>query len=240
MRIPFFIPIVVLLMCSLVFAGESTHQKVTIEFSKPMPWRGVLGTMLYQPTAREKTSLKKVTEKPIDFLPHIKRPKENLIPMDKYHLKDQIGEYVGWFGIVRDISWDKEKNTSSLLLEHKYFDGLTDLHLQIVSIYGAGDFIATLPGKVDNVPMLSLVRVYGKASKGKDGLPTITSEYIRLWDWGLFSFMDYGKDRTTPKWLKLRKLSGKRAYSSRPTKKFYEERLGTRKSSNKPDAGDGK
>jgi hypothetical protein len=69
-----------------------------------------------------------------------------------------------------------------LLVEHKYFDGLCDPDLQIVSVYGAGDFTASIRAEADKIPMLSLVRVYGKVSKAKDGTPRVEADYVRVWD----------------------------------------------------------
>jgi hypothetical protein len=78
------------------------------------------------------------------------------------------------------------------------------------------------------IPPLALVRVYGKASKDKTGGAVIAAEYVRVWDWGLFAFMDYGKDKSNPKWAALRKVAGDKSYSSRPTPAYYEELLGKR------------
>ena len=45
-----------------------------------------------------------------------------------------------------------------LTVEHKYFDGLTDAHLQAVSFNGSGDCQATLKGTGHRIPPLSLVK----------------------------------------------------------------------------------
>jgi hypothetical protein len=42
--------------------------------------------------------------------------------------------------------------------------------------------------------------------------------------------MDYGKDRTNPKWLELRKVAGDKAYAIKTSDAYYEERLGKRES----------
>ena len=200
---------------------------------------------------QEVAFLTKVSEKPIDLWSHVKMPKPSnvtdsewarmqkeedgakakMIPAEDYRLADQVGQYAGWFGIVRQKKRNDNQGVTTLLVEHKYTDGLTDLHIQVVSIYGAGDFTVALPMKADDIPLLSLVRVYGKVSKGDDGMPAVAPEFIRVWDWGLFTFMDYGQDRTNPNWLKLRKVSGEAVYSPRPTQQFYEERLGKRETS---------
>ena len=145
-----------------------------------------------------------------------------------YTLTGKTGKPVGWFGIVREKKFDEKRNATKLLLEMKYFDGMTDLHIHVVSIYGAGDFTAELPGKADVLAMLDLVRIYGKVAREEKGIPEVAPEYVRVWDWGLFTFMDYGKDKSNPQWVKLRKVTGPDVYSPRPTKKFYEDRLGPR------------
>jgi len=226
-----------------------SEEAIPIRQSKAMRGEG-LGTMVYRPLEDEAPFRKKVTEKEINLWADVEMPKPTnsseeewkkmeeeriarermVIPIEGYELKQQIGEYVGWFGIVRTAEYDAAKSQTNLLIEHKYFDGMTDLHLQIVSIYGAGDFYVVIPGRVKEsmVPPLSLICAYGKVAKGPGDVATITAEYIRVWDWGLFSFMDYGKDKSNPIWTRLRKVAGEDAYSSRPTVDFYEERLGKR------------
>ncbi len=44
---------------------------------------------------------------------------------------------ISWFGIVRELPI---KAGGPYLIEHKYFDGLNDEHIQLVSLYGTGDF----------------------------------------------------------------------------------------------------
>ncbi|MCX5684253.1 MAG: hypothetical protein NT049_11280 [Planctomycetota bacterium] len=197
---------------------------------------------------RELPFLKKVNEEPVNHWTKIKVPpavgektdpvkeaakekrrEEDSHKADEYSLANQAGKYVGWFGIVREISWDAGQKKTRLLLEHKHYDNLTDLHIQVVSPYGAGDFASVLPGKAPGISPLSLVRIFGKVAKGEDGLPVVIPEYIRAWDWGLFTFMDYGLDKTNPKWLKLRKVTDPdKVYSVRPTKEYYENLLGKR------------
>jgi len=226
--------------------------EVVIEMSKPRQGGRNLGTAGYEATPQEAPFLKKVTEKRVSFRTAAKLPKPSnmtdeewekfekaaekqkekelatRIPVDAYQLADQANEYVGWFGIVRESSTDEKAGMTTLTLEHKYFDGLVDLHQQIVSIYGAGDFTATLSKVQTGIPKLSLVRIFGKVAKGKDGRATIAAEYLRVWDWGLFAFMNYGKDKSNPKWVELRKTPGEKSYSSRPDSSYYENLLGAR------------
>ena len=120
------------------------------------------------------------------------------------------------------------KETTTLLLQHCYFDGAIDTGMQIVSIYGAGDFSVTLPQKLEGVERLSLMRVYGKAGKDAAGKVVVMPEYVRTWAWEQFTFMNYGEDHSNPEWVKLRKVDGMEVYKSHPDVGFYEQRLGKR------------
>jgi len=233
---------------SLLLAQDPLPKDVTIEVSQAQKGGQGLGTKAYEPTAKEGPFLKKVTEKEISFSSNVELPKptnlsdEEWAKMkkdmekakagtnsdEKYQLADQAGRYVGWFGILRKESWDPKAKATSLLVEHKYFDGMVDLHQQIVSLYGAGDFSVALRKEKTGIPSLALVCVYGKVTKNKDGKITVAAEYLRVWDWGLFSFMDYGKDKTNQDWVKLRKTKPEEAYSAKPTAADYEAVLGPR------------
>lgn len=224
---------------------------VPIHRSTPLKREGKgLGTQGYEAVEAERPFRKKITEKEISLWPDVQLPKppdmpdkewealqkeqaeqeKKRIPIKDYQLGKQVGEYVGWFGIVRGLEYDAKTDRSTLKLEHKYFDGLTDLHIHIVSIYGAGDFEVSVPGKIEpkDIPPLSLVCAYGKVG-GDAAKPVVQAEYLRLWDWGLFTFMDYGSDKSNPEWIKLRKVEGADVYSPRPDKDFYAKILGERK-----------
>src|SRR3981189_2358678 len=156
MTMRIFLTLFLLLFASIPARSE---EAIPIRQSKAM-WGEGLGTMIYRPPEDEAPFLKKVTEKEINLWADVQMPKPTngseeewkkmeeeriarekmIMPVEGYELKQQIGEYVGWFGIVRTAEYDAAKSQTNLLIEHKYFDGMTDLHLQIVSIYGAGDF----------------------------------------------------------------------------------------------------
>ena len=211
---------------------------------------GILGTKGYEPLQGEEAFRRKVTEKPVSSWENVSMPKpanvseaewkkmqaaeeeekKKSIPADEYQLAKQAGQYVGWFGIVRRIQFDEKSGRSHLLIEHKYFDGLTDIHIQVVSLYGAGDFETTLPQKITEAELrqLDLICVYGRVNPGKSGLPEVAPEFLRVWKWGLFTFMDYGKDKSNPEWVKLRQAEKDDIYSSDPDKEYYEQRLGKR------------
>ncbi len=146
------------------------------------------------------------------------------------YFSEYHGEYTAWFGIVREVWFDKEKQETHIRVEHKYFDGIVDTHLQITSIYGAGDFEVIVAGEIaeQNLPLLSLARFYGEVGETQDRGICVYADYIRYWDWGKFAFMDYGLDGSNPEWVKLRKISGYEVYTTKPNAAFYESLLGCR------------
>jgi hypothetical protein len=199
--------------------SHAADDPVRVEHSKPLPPppANTLATQFYERSATEKEATKDWKESEL----------QSGGP-DTESLKEQVGQRRAWFGIVREADEDKEKNETRLLVEMKYFDGLTDTHLQIVSIFGAGDFRAVIPGIGHKLKKLELVRIYGKVSSEEGGLPVISADLVRSWDWGLFAFMPYGEDSGNSEWAKLRKSDPDDAYSSHPDQKYYEERLGKR------------
>ena len=231
-------------VCLLAEDGSIIHP------SKPLPKKNAQGTGGYRQLDDEKAFVEKITEKPIDLWSDVKLPKpsymtdaewqkmveedekakKDRVSVGTYELSKQADQFVGWFGIVRTMKYDPATNSTQLVIEHKYFDGLCDLDMLVVSIYGAGDFTATIPGKLEakDVPLLSLVRIYGKASADKSGTVSVDAKYVRLWDWGLFTFMDYGKDKSNPEWVKLRKVDADNIYSRKLDEEFYQTRLGER------------
>jgi hypothetical protein len=210
-------PLLLLLLiaptCSAIAASPTR-----IESSEPLhSTYPVLGTMSYPPTAAEKEAAKGWTEAEM---------KSGSPEIDT--LRGAVGRRVCWFGIVREVQEDKARDNTVLVVEMKYFDGLTDLHLQVVSICGAGDLRAFLRGTGHKIKRLSLARIYGKVTKEDGTVPTVAADYVRLWDWGLFTFMDYGKDKSNPKWVAARQIKSENAYSSAPDREYYEKLLGKR------------
>src|SRR5208282_549163 len=138
------------------------------------------GTCAYQPTEKEAPFYKKLD------------PSTQVTGsmMKDYSIKKKQGQYVSWFGVLRGIADAKPGGTMALLLEQKFFDGLTDCHIMLVSIGGSGDFHATIGPTDATIAPLSLVGVYGKVSAEKDGLPQVTVEYLRIWPWLTFTFTD--------------------------------------------------
>ncbi len=132
------------------------------------------------------------------------------------------GKLVAWFGIVRELPG---KDGGTYLIEHKYFDGLNDHHIQLASLYGAGDFRVEAKDPKSEIKRLALVRIIGTVTGEKDGVPTIKAEYIRVWKMGDYTFMDYGVDASNEKWKKLRK-EVEMIYDSDPDAAYYEKLLG--------------
>ena len=240
--------VIAFLLTGVVCLGQQAPRPQSlIEVSKPMEKPGYQGTTGYSETEREKVFEAKVTESKVDHWTDINMPppegvtitpeqaakkrreKEQALATAKAHtLEKQDGQYAGWFGIVRKMTWNEKNRQTELLIEHKFQDGLSDAGMLVVSIYGGGDFKAIIPEKIKTIPHLGLVRVLGKVSVKKDELPMIRAEYVREWDWGLFTFMDYGVDQSNPKWVALRQLKGHDAYKPVPSTDLYEKLLGKR------------
>jgi hypothetical protein len=201
-----------------VGADKTNGPDKFVEHSQPIRRTSEgLGTIMYRPTDVEKRAIKAYTDGELAS----GSPESGT-------LKGKPGRRVAWFGIVRDVHEDKAKNETRLRVEMKYFDAMTDLHLQIVSLYGAGDFEAVIPGTGHGIKNLSLVRVYGKVVGETAGLPLVSAQFVRDWDWGLFAFMDYGSDKSNPQWVKLRKVDKFHIYSGEPDQQYYEDRIGSR------------
>lgn len=132
------------------------------------------------------------------------------------------GKLVSWFGIVRE--WPT-KEGGTFLIEHKYFDGLNDFHIQLASLFGAGDFRTTATDPRGEMKRLCLVRIIGTVTEEKEGVPTVKADYVRVWNPGDYTFMDYGVDASNEHWKKLRQQM-KLIYNPQPDAEYYEKLLG--------------
>ena len=222
----FAIKILMSMIFCMVFVGANVavaqvaKKPTPVEHAKPLPRpKGYLATIAYPPTEMEKSFFEKLSEK-------------ERVPgswEEDYSITGKTGTYVGWFGIVREIKELESQAKTELLIEMKYFDGLTDEHIMAVSFNGAGDFKAILSGTDLGIEHLSLVKVYGFIKNEVKSVPEIEADYVRHWDWGTFTFiMAYGKQKGNTKWRKLNKVPLERIYSAFPDKKYYEDRLGQR------------
>ena len=204
---------------------------IEVEKQKTLPHKKpkFLGTSGYAPSKVEK--------------PHL----EALEPADRvtgdlfteFNIKGRVGQQVSWFGIVRKDRFvhagkAPEDRYHELTVEHKFFDGLTDTHQQIVSFGGCGDFKAILPFAEKKLPFktLTLVRFYGEVTSEKNDIPTLKVKFARVWPWNNFAFMDLiskkNPDRTNKAWRKGLDIPEK-IYASAPDSRYYERLLGKRK-----------
>jgi len=201
------------LLAAWVAAAETP---MDVQPVKPLVRGNSLGTCGYRPAAQEASYLKKVA------------PDEQVTGsfLQPYTLRGKKGKYVSWFGVVRGISAAGSK--LSLLVEQKYFDGMTDCHIMLVSRSGGGDFRATIEAAPEQVPALALVRVYGTVTDETGQVPQVAADYIRVWPWLTFTFTDLGaEDRSNPRWVKYCSLckSG-RVYRPYPDEAYYFQVLG--------------
>jgi hypothetical protein len=175
-----------------------------------------LGTKGYPPTELEQPHFDRVFGSDGD------RVDNSVMSMPR-----EAGKDVGWFGVVRGIQVVPQRDETRLLLENKYFDGLTDTHILCVSFAGGGDFVAVLPGTTHDVKPLALLRVYGRVTSVKDDVPRVAADYVRQFDQGTYCFMFVdGAPAGNQEWRKLSQLSDGDIYSPYPTPEYYVDRLG--------------
>jgi HEAT repeat protein len=206
-----------------LIAAEPAADSTPVEQVTAKPRRnggGGLGTSSYRPSDQEQPFFAKLAAE----------EKETGGLAGNYDISKKDGVYVGWFGIVREIAEDKTGGKTTLLVEHKYFDGLTDSHIQALSSFnGSGDFRAVLRGTGHVIRPLNLVKVYGKVSKGADDVLQVDAVFVRNWHWGTFTFLAaHGKQRGSEQWRKLNKVELPAIYDPYPDDEYYQARLGTR------------
>ncbi|HET6202409.1 MAG TPA: hypothetical protein VFI25_06370 [Planctomycetota bacterium] len=216
-------------MIALVLLGSLLQHATTVEVEPRVILKpsGGLGTTAYAPRPTEKGFLDRA-------------PKEEQVPgpteeeisgakVQTYSIRGKKEKVVTWFGIVRRITAEgkEEDAPRTLLVENKYFDGLVDTHLLVLSFNGGGDFAVKVGKSKEKIDPLVLVRVYGKVIEEKGGVPTVRADYVRVWPWTTFAFIGaYGEDRSNPEWRKLCKVDLEDIYEPLPDGKYYVERLG--------------
>jgi hypothetical protein len=209
-----FVAVFVLLGTAMTVAQTTIQTEVV----KPLHPTGSLSTCSYTPRAEEKEFFAKLSNKEVvtgSFA----------APYDIHAHGDQ---YVSWYGIVRRKSAVmRSKGQWQILVQHKYFDGMTDCHIMLVSMSGSGDFMVRLEATQLNIPALALIRVYGRV-KQDNGTPEIQAEFVRVWPWMTFTFTDLGaEDKTNPQWKKICRICRTaRIYRPYPDEKYYREALG--------------
>ena len=209
-------------LCLLLAAALAMHGSTVIETEKVKELKptGSLSTCAYTPAATEEPFFSKLDKSEVATGSF----------MEPYSIHKKKDKNVAWFAIVRGATPEAGSATRfTLLLEQKFFDGLTDCHIMMVSVAGSGDFQATVEtdGKT-SIPMLSLVRVYGTVVKEENGIPTVTAGYIRVWPWHTFTLTDLGpEDKGNPKWRRLCKpCKSGRVYNPYPAESWYLNVLG--------------
>ena len=208
---------IMLLLPGLLFANVALAQTpVDIQVAKQLTRGNSLSTCSYSPAEKEKPFLEKLASDERVTGSAFTKP---------YRIQGKKGKYVSWFGIVRGIvPAEPDGSHYTLLLEQKYFDGLTDCHIMLVALTGSGDFRATLDGSANSIPALSLVRVYGRVISEENKVPQISAEYMRVWPWLSFTFSDLGaEDHSNPLWSKYCTSckGGGRIYNPYPTETYY-------------------
>jgi len=179
-----------LVLLSVASAAQTPIETQTVKELKPT---GTLGTCGYVPLPTEKPFFEKLGEK--------ERATGSF--MEAYDIHKKNSEFISWYGVVRGTTRVPNTDSWDLLLEHKYFDGMTDCHIMLVSMSGNGDFVARLDAKDVPAPALALVRIYGIVTQRENSTPLVQAEFVRVWPWMTFTFTDLGAaDKTNQRWKK--------------------------------------
>jgi hypothetical protein len=202
----------------LLAVGAAAQTPIDVVPVKEMKPTGNLSTCSYVPSEQEKPFYEKLA------------PEERTTGSfsKRYDVHKKKGTYIGWYGVVRGITRPAAGDGHwQLLLEHKYFDGMTDCHIMLVSMSGSGDFRATVREQTLPIPALALVRVYGHVVRGEEGTPVIEADFVRVWPWMTFTFTDLGgEDKSNPRWRSVCKICQGRIYKPYPTEQYYRDVLG--------------
>lgn len=198
----------------------AAQTSIDIQPVKELKPTGTLATCSYSPVTKETLFFSRLSD----------AEKTNDTAFGgNYTIHNKTGTYVSWFGIVRGISPAAQPGGEvSLLLQHHFFDGMTDCHIMLVAKTGDGDVTAKLKVDPATIPALSLVRIYGKVTHETARVPEVAVEYIRVWPWLTFTFTDLaGSDHSNPRWLQSSKVKlGDRIYVPYPNEHYYLNVLG--------------
>ncbi|SPE21377.1 exported hypothetical protein [Candidatus Sulfotelmatomonas gaucii] len=214
------LPALALAAISVFTVGASAQTPMNVQPVKELKPTDTLATCSYRPVAAEAPFFARLSEK--------ERTNDTVFGGD-YTIHGKTGTEVAWFGIVRGITLPAEKNGDvTLLVQHHFFDGMTDCHIMLVAKSGDGDFIASFKGDPAKIPALALVRIYGKVTGENARVPEVDVEYIRVWPWLTFTFTDLaGEDHSNPRWQKSSKVKlSERLYVPYPNENYYLNVLG--------------
>jgi hypothetical protein len=227
--------------CSLL-APQAKSAETIIERSPFLKHPGALATGAYVPLQKESAFLDKIPQKGRETVSGFSDAEAGFFKSDfflknnpkatpqsieaqapVFSLTGHVGEYVSWFGLLRKV--EKSGADYRLTIQNKYSTGMTDMHIQTVSVFGAGDFHAVVRAQNIELLPLVLVKVYGKVVSEKEGRPEVEAEYIRYWNWVYFNFSDYGKDKKLSAFDHDLDLSKIRIYSSGVDPYYYPARI---------------
>jgi hypothetical protein len=213
--------LLIALLFSVVPPACFAQPSMDIQPVKDLKPNGSLGTCSYKPTDKETPFFQRLEQK--------ERATGSFL--ESYTIRGKQKKYVSWFGIVRGVADTQKDGTYTLLLEHKFFDGMTDCHIMMVSKGGSGDFHVTLNPGGEVIPPLVLLRIYGTVIEETNGQPHLAAEYVRVWPWLTFTFTDLGaEDQGNPQWKKYCQLcKGGKVYRPYPDKNYYLDMLGNPK-----------
>jgi len=201
-------------------AGVAAQTPIEVQPVKELKPTGALATCSYRPVASEAPFFSQLSEK----------EKTNDTAFGgNYTIHGKSGTYVSWFGIVRGITAAGQTGGDvTLLVQHHFFDGMSDCHIMLIAKSGDGDFTAKLKVDPAKIPALALVRIYGKVINEKARVPEVNVEYIRVWPWLTFTFTDLaGDDHSNPRWQKYSRVKpSDQIYVPYPNENYYLNVLG--------------
>jgi len=206
-------------LCGTLALYAAAQTPIDIQQVKNLRPDGTLATCSYAPVAAESQYFNRLSS----------TEKTNDTTFGNYSLHGKSGTYVSWFGILRGITPPAQSGSEvTLLVQHHYFDGMTDCHIMLVAKTGDGDFEAKLKVDPTKIPALALVRVYGKVVNETAGVPQVAVDYIRVWPWMTFTFTDLaGPDHSNPRWWQAAHVKpGDQVYMPYPNQNYYMKVLG--------------
>lgn len=105
---------------------------IDIDPVKELKPTGTLSTCGYKPIAAEAPFFAKLNDQ--------ERTNDAAFG-GNYTMHGKTGAYVSWYGIFRGITPATQPNGEiTLLLQHHFFNGMTDCHIMLVAKSGDGDF----------------------------------------------------------------------------------------------------
>jgi hypothetical protein len=216
MRLPF----LALTLVGALAVQAVAQTPIDINPVRELKPNGTLATCVYKPIEAEAPFFSRLGEK--------ERSNDAAFG-GNYTMHGKTGTYVSWFGIVRGIAPAARAGAEvTLLVQHHFFDGMSDCHIMLVAKSGDGDFLARLKVDPAKIPALALVRVYGKVIAEKGKVPEVAVEYIRVWPWLTFTFTDLaGEDHSNPRWQRYSKVKyTDDVYRPYPNESYYRVILG--------------